>query len=423
MLSFARARSLSSRDRIFTNLYGDGPADLASSRSRGDWARTAPLLARGAPLLRAEVAASGLRGRGGGGALTGAKWAAIPPPGARPHFLVVNGDESEPGTCKDRQLLAHEPHKVVEGALLAAAAIHAHRAYVYIRGEYRYEAARLQRAIDEAYAAGLIGAANAFGYAFDLSIHRGAGAYVCGEQTALLNSIEGLPGRPRFRPPMPALRGLFGCPTLVNNVETIASVPAICGRGGKWFAGIGVDASRGTKLFGVSGKVEQPCVVEEAMGIPMRELIEKYAGGVSGGWENVMAVIPGGSSCPILSPAEANEAVMSYECLAAYGSALGTGGIIVLDKSVDLAKVFARLAAFYRHESCGQCGPCREGTAKLAAIMERIARRRAEAGDLKELERTADATGNCICGLAGAAADPIKGLLKHFRYTLAAQCA
>jgi NADH:ubiquinone oxidoreductase subunit F (NADH-binding) len=199
-------------------------------------------------------------------------------------------------------------------------------------------------------------------------------------------------------------------------------VSTICKRSGKWFSGIGVEGSRGPKLFAVSGKVARPCVVEEAMGVPLRELIEKYAGGVNGGWENLMAVIPGGSSCPILSPEEASEAIMSYDCLAGYGSALGTGCVIVLDKSVNLTSVFARLAAFYKHESCGQCGPCREGTAKLAVIMERIAQRRAEVGDLKELEETADATRNCICGLAGAAADPIKGLLKHFRSTVAAQC-
>jgi NADH:ubiquinone oxidoreductase subunit F (NADH-binding) len=219
------------------------------------------------------------------------------------------------------------------------------------------------------------------------------------------------------------VKGLFGCPTVINNVETISSVPSILARGGKWFAGIGVKGSKGTKLFGISGRVNHPCVVDEAMGISLRQLIEKHCGGVIGGWDNLLAIIPGGLSCPILSPVEANDAILSYDCLAEYGSALGTGAVIVLDKSVDLLKAFARLSAFYKHESCGQCGPCREGTAKLAAITAKIADGKGEAGDLKELEEAAEATTNCICALAGASSDPIRGLLKQFRYTVGAKCA
>lgn len=352
---------------------------------------------------------------------TGLKWSFVPKGGDAPHYLVINGDEGEPGTCKDRQILTNEPHKLVEGALLASIAVGAHQSYVYIRGEFRHEMARLQHAIDEAYAAGLIGARNKFNYPFDIYIHSGAGAYVCGEETSLLNSIEGLPGRPRFKPPYPAVKGLFGCPTVINNIETISSVPSILARGGKWFGGLGVKNSRGTKLFGISGCVNQPCVVEEAMGVSLKELIERHAGGVIGGWDNLLAIIPGGLSCPILNPDQAKDAIMSYDDLASLGSALGTGAVIVLNKDVDLFKAFARLSAFYKHESCGQCGPCREGTAKLATIMARIADGKAKPDDLEELEQTAIVTTNCVCALAGAASDPIKGLLKQFRYTVKAK--
>jgi NADH:ubiquinone oxidoreductase subunit F (NADH-binding) len=407
---------------MFTNLYGDRPPTLSASKARGDWSQTASFIAKGGPWIQGEVKTSEIRGRGGAGFPTGTKWSFVPKPGPKPHYLVINADEGEPGTCKDRQILANEPHKLIEGALLASLAVHAHQAYIYIRGEFTYEAARLQAAIDEAYSAGLIGKKNAFGWPFDFAIHRGAGAYVCGEETSLLNSIEGLPGRPRFKPPYPAAKGLFGCPTVINNVETIASVSTILARGGKWFSGLGVKGSKGTKLYGISGRVNHPCVVEDTMGISLRELIDKHCGGVIGGWDNLLAIIPGGLSCPILSPTEANDAIMSYDCLAEYGSALGTGAVIVLDKSVDLLKAFARLSAFYKHESCGQCGPCREGTAKLAKITAKIADGKGEAGDLKELEETAAATTNCICALAGAASDPIRGLLKQFRYTVAAKC-
>lgn len=400
---------------IFTNLYGDSDFGLSSAMSRGDWQGTSAILAKGRDWIVNEVKLSEIRGRGGAGFSTGTKWSFVPKNEDQPHYLVINADEGEPGTCKDRLIFISEPQKLIEGALLSAYAIRAHRAYIYIRGEFRYEAQRLQQAIDEAYAAGLIGKNNKHGYDFDISIHRGAGAYVCGEETALMNSIQGLPGRPRFKPPFPALKGLYDCPTCVNNVETISSIPAILKRGGKWFAGIGVKGSKGRKLFAISGCVNHPCVFEDDMGVPLRELIEKRAGGVRGGWDNLLGVIPGGLSCPILSKKQCESAIMSYDDLAAKGSALGTGAIIVLSKDVDLASAFARVSHFYRHESCGQCGPCREGTAKLAQIMERIARREGTKEDLTELEETANGTTNCICALAGAASDPIKGLLRHFR--------
>ncbi|KAH0789778.1 NADH-quinone oxidoreductase subunit NuoF [Histomonas meleagridis] len=406
---------LTKENLIYKNLYGDEGADLESAKKRGDWNETDKFIQNGHDWIQSEIKSSEIRGRGGAGFSTGVKWSFVPQNENQPHYLIINADEGEPGTCKDRNILTYEPHKIVEGALLSAFAIRAHRSYVYIRGEFRYEAQCLQKAINEAYAAKLIGKNNKFGWDFDISIHRGAGAYVCGEETALLNSIEGLPGRPRFKPPYPALKGLFGCPTCVNNVETISSVPTILRRGGKWFSQIGVKGSKGTKIYCVSGCVNNPCVFEEAMGVPLRDLIEIHAGGVRGGWDNLLGVIPGGLSCPILSPKQVDEAVMSYDDLMAKGSALGTGAIIVLDKDVDLAGAYSRIASFYHHESCGQCGPCREGTGKMAEILERIANGNGRKEDLYDLEHTALATNNCICALAGASSDPIKGLLRHFR--------
>ncbi|KAH0788436.1 NADH-quinone oxidoreductase subunit NuoF [Histomonas meleagridis] len=368
-----RTKFLTKENIIYKNLYGDEGADLESAKKRGDWSDTDKFIQNGHDWIQAEVKTSEIRGRGGAGFSTGVKWSFVPQNENQPHYLIVNADEGEPGTCKDRNILTYEPHKIVEGALLSAYAIRAHRSYVYIRGEFRHEAKCLQKAIDEAYAAKLVGKNNKFGWDFDISIHRGAGAYVCGEETALLNSIEGLPGRPRFKPPYPAIKGLYKCPTVVNNVETISSIPTILRRGGKWFSQIGVKGSKGTKIYCVSGCVNNPCIFEEAMGVPLRDLIEIHAGGVRGGWDNLLGVIPGGLSCPILSPKQVEDAIMSYDDLIAKGSALGTGAIIVLDKDVDLAGAFARVSSFYRHESCGQCGPCREGTAKMAEIMERIA--------------------------------------------------
>lgn len=415
--SFAKQSSkfLDRKDCIFQNLYGDTGRDLKSAMARGDWSGTEKFFENGRDWILNQVKKSEIRGRGGAGFATGTKWSFVPKTVDPPHYLVINGDEGEPGTCKDRQILTNEPHKLVEGALLAGYTIQAHTCYVYIRGEFRHEIACLQSAIDEAYANGLIGKNNKYGFPFDMVIHQGAGAYVCGEETALLNSIQGVPGRPRFKPPYPAVHGLFNNPTVINNVETIASVSTICRRGGNWFSSIGVPGSRGPKIFSVSGCVNNPCVVEDAMGISLRELIEKHAGGVIGGWDNLQAVIPGGLSCPILDKKEASEAIMSYDDLASYGSALGTGAVIVINKNIDIIKAFARLAAFYHHESCGQCGPCRQGTAKLAEILDRIAKGYGTKSDLCLLEETATATNNCICALAGAASDPIKGLLKHFR--------
>ena len=293
---------LADKDRIFTNIYGWQDAGLTGAKARGDWDGTAAILKRGHDDIIEEVKSSGLRGRGGAGFPTGLKWSFMPKEvGARPHYLVVNADESEPGTCKDRDIIRHEPHKLLEGCVIAGFAMRAHAAYIYIRGEFVNEARKLQSAIEEAYEAGLLGKnAAGSGWDFDIYLHRGAGAYICGEETALLESLEGRKGQPRLKPPFPAGVGLYGCPTTINNVESIAVVPTIMRRGGAWFAGLGKENNTGTKLFCISGHVNNPCNVEEEMGIPLKELIEKHAGGVRGGWDNLLAIIPGGSSTPMM---------------------------------------------------------------------------------------------------------------------------
>ena len=284
---------LADKDRIFTNLYGWDDSNLAGAKRRGDWDNTAAILALGHDAIVEEMKVSGLRGRGGAGFPTGLKWSFMPKEvGARPHYLVVNADESEPGTCKDRDIIRHEPHKLLEGCVVAGFAMRAHVAYIYIRGEFYNEYKVLQAAIDDAYAAGLLGAnAAGSGWSFDIYLHRGAGAYICGEETALLESLEGKKGQPRLKPPFPAGVGLYGCPTTVNNVESIAVAPTILRRGGAWFAGLGKENNTGTKLFCISGHVNKPCNVKEEMGVPLKELIEKHAGGVRGGWENLLAII------------------------------------------------------------------------------------------------------------------------------------
>ncbi|OHT08353.1 NADH-quinone oxidoreductase subunit F [Tritrichomonas foetus] len=410
------AKPLDPKDLIYTNLYGQFGVDLESSRKRGDWVDTEKLLAKGRDWIIDQVKKSEIRGRGGAGFATGTKMSYLPKKvGKKPHYLVINGDEGEPGTCKDRQVLLNEPHKIIEGALLTSYAIQAHTCYAYIRGEFRYEIQRLQKAIDEAYKEKLIGKNNKFGWDFDVHIFSGAGAYVCGEETALLNSISGLPGHPRYKPPYPSKAGLFNAPTLVNNVETISSIPAICRRGGEWYSSIGVPGSKGTKIYCISGNVNNPCVVEEAMGVPIKYLIEKYGGGVIGGWDNLLGVFPGGMSCKMLTAEEASEAIMSFDDLEEYDSAFGTGALIVLDKSVDLLGTFARVAKFYEKESCGQCEPCRSGTARIADIIERLSNGTGKKKDIKLLEQAAKKNNPCCCGLAPAGADPIKGLLRHYR--------
>ncbi len=409
---------LADKDRIFTNLYGWGDSNLAGAKTRGDWDNTAAILALGHDAIIEEMKASGLRGRGGAGFPTGLKWSFMPKEvGARPHYLVVNADESEPGTCKDRDIIRHEPHKLLEGCVVAGFAMRAHAAYIYIRGEFYNEYKVLQAAIDDAYAAGLLGAnAASSGWSFDIYLHRGAGAYICGEETALLESLEGKKGQPRLKPPFPAGVGLYGCPTTVNNVESIAVAPTILRRGGAWFAGLGKENNTGTKLFCISGHVNKPCNVEEEMGIPLRELIEVHAGGVRGGWDNLLAIIPGGSSTPLMPKDVCETMTMDFDALRAAGTGLGTAGIIVMDKSTDIVRAIARLSYFYKHESCGQCTPCREGTGWMWRMMDRLVRGEAEIHEIETLEQvTRQVEGHTICALGDAAAWPIQGLIKHFR--------
>jgi NADH-quinone oxidoreductase subunit F len=347
------------------------------------------------------------------------KWSFMPknPTPERPSFLVINADESEPGSCKDREIIRHDPHKLIEGALVAGFAMRARAAYIYIRGEYIREAETLFAAVKEAYDAGLLGKnACKSGYDFDVFVHRGAGAYICGEETAMLESLEGKKGQPRLKPPFPAGAGLYGCPTTVNNVESIAVVPTILRRGPEWFSSFGNENNRGTKLFQISGHVNKPCVVEEAMSIPFRELIEKHCGGIRGGWDNLLAVIPGGSSVPLVPAAQIMDCAMDFDGLKAVGSGLGTAAVIVMDKSTDIVRAISRLSYFYKHESCGQCTPCREGTGWMWRVMERMRTGDADISEIDTLQQvTKQVEGHTICALGDAAAWPIQGLIKHFR--------
>ncbi|HEX6072741.1 MAG TPA: NADH-quinone oxidoreductase subunit NuoF [Sphingomicrobium sp.] len=415
---------LSDKDRIFTNLYGFQEPWLKAAEQRGDWDNTKGLMALGQDAIVEQVKASGLRGRGGAGFPTGMKWSFMPkePKPGKPSFLVVNADESEPGSCKDREIIRHDPHKLIEGSLIAGFAMRARAGYIYIRGEFIQETRVLERAVAEAYEAGLLGKnACGSGYDFDLFVHRGAGAYICGEETAMLESLEGKKGFPRLKPPFPAGAGLYGCPTTVNNVESIAVVPTILRRGAEWFAGIGNPKNEGTKLFQLSGHVNTPCTVEESMGISFRELISRHGGGIRGAknaddFSNLLAVIPGGSSVPLVPAAEIIDAPMDFDGLKALGSGLGTAAVIVMDTSTDIVRAISRISYFYKHESCGQCTPCREGTGWMWRVMEKLREGDAEVADIDQLlDVTKQVEGHTICALGDAAAWPIQGLIRHFR--------
>ncbi|WAJ31086.1 NADH-quinone oxidoreductase subunit NuoF [Antarcticirhabdus aurantiaca] len=408
---------LQDKDRIFTNIYGLRDKSLKGAMKRGHFDGTADIIGKGRDWIINEMKTSGLRGRGGAGFPTGLKWSFMPKEvGERPHYLVVNADESEPGTCKDREIMRNDPFTLIEGCVIAGFAMGAHTAYIYVRGEYIRERHALQRAIDECYEAGLLGRDNKCGWDFDVIVHHGAGAYICGEETALLESLEGKKGQPRLKPPFPANMGLYGCPTTVNNVESIAVAPTILRRGGAWFAGIGRPNNTGTKLFSISGHVNQPCTVEEAMGIPFRELIDKHCGGVRGGYENLLAVIPGGSSCPLVPGEQILDAPMDFDGMREVKSSFGTAAVIVMDKSTDIVRAIARLAYFYKHESCGQCTPCREGTGWMWRVMERMTVGNAQKREIDMLlDVTKQVEGHTICALGDAAAWPIQGLVRHFR--------
>ena len=410
---------LADKDRIFKNVYGFQDWGLEGARSRGAWDATKALIDKGHDWIIDEIKASGLRGRGGAGFPTGLKWSFMPKNDPRPSYLVINADESEPGSCKDREICRHDPHLLIEGALLASFAMRAHTSYIYFRGEYIRERERFQAAVDQAYEANLIGKNNVHGWDFDLFVHHGAGAYICGEETALLESLEGKKGQPRLKPPFPAGCGLYGAPTTVNNVESIAVVPDILRRGATWFASLGKPNNTGTKLFQISGHVEQPCVVEDEMGIPLRELLDKHAGGVRGGWDNLKAIIPGGSSVPCIPGDDCDELTMDFDTLSKHKSGLGTAAIIVMDKSTDIIKAISRISYFYKHESCGQCTPCREGTGWMWRVMERLVKGEADKREIDMLwDVTKQVEGHTICALGDAAAWPIQGLIRHYRHEI-----
>lgn len=363
-----------------------------------------------------EVKKSGLRGRGGAGFPTGLKWSFLAKGTGKPHYLCINADESEPGTFKDRQIMEWDPHLLLEGVIIASYALGAHQAFIYVRGEFHLPEVHMSQAVAEAYAHGVLGD-HVMGtdYKLDVVVHRGAGAYICGEETALLESLEGKRGYPRLKPPFPAVSGLFGCPTIINNVETVANVPWIIQNGGAEYAKLGTEKSPGTRLYGVSGHVNRPGVYEEELGIPLMELINDRAGGVKGG-RKIKAIIPGGSSTPILTPEECENLTMDYEAVAAAGSMLGSAGVIVMDETTDLVKALVNLLHFYSHESCGQCSPCREGTGWLYKTLKNVLLHQGEANEILKIEDIASNMENrTVCPLAAAATMPTRSYLKKFR--------
>ena len=363
-----------------------------------------------------EVKASGLRGRGGAGFPTGMKWGFVPKDNPKPKYLVCNADESEPGTFKDRLLIEKDPHAIIEGTLIAAYAIRSHTAFIYIRGELAFGASILEQAVEEAIAAGYIGK-NIFGSGFDLDVivHRGAGAYICGEETALHSSLEGSRGWPKLKPPFPATHGLFGCPTVVNNVETLAALPWILDHGAAAYASMGTEKSKGTKLYSVSGHINKPGVYELVMGYPLKKFLEEDCGGVPNG-RKLKGVIPGGGSMPVLRPEEIEKVNLDYESVQAAGSLLGSGGVIVMDDSTCMVRAAWNLAHFFAHESCGQCSPCREGCHWMEKIFRGIEQGEGEKGDLDLiLNVSGNIMGNTICPFGDAAAMPAAAFIKKYR--------
>ena len=410
---------LQTADKVFQNLDGRGDWSLKGYQNRGGYEGLKELLKTNPADHIEKLKQSALRGRGGAGFPTGMKWSFMPKPeqSGKPHYLVCNGDEGEPGTCKDRDILRFDPHTLIEGMIIGCYCIGAKVGYIYVRGEYYDESSRLNQAIKEAYAAGLLGK-NILktGVDVDLYVHLGAGAYICGEETALLESLEGKKGQPRLKPPFPAGFGLYGCPTTINNVETIAQVPPILKNPLEWWTRWGRPNNHGTKIFSISGSVNNPCNIEAPMSIPLRELIEEYAGGVIGGWSNLQAVIPGGSSTPMLNPEQADRAIMDFDGLKTEGTGLGTAAVVVMDKSVDLLRVMTRISAFYKHESCGQCTPCREGVGWVYRLMHRLAEGHGTQEELDQLYAiTKKIEGRTICAFADGAMWPVQGTLKHFR--------
>lgn len=412
-------------DRIFPNVKDRAPVSYQFAKNKGDFNEIDKFLTNGSDWIIKEIKDSGLRGRGGAGFSTGLKWSFVPKPEVsnKQHYLVVNADESEPGTCKDREIITHEPYKIISGIICASKAIGAKIAYIYIRGEFWKEWQILESAVAECYKNNILGVNSSLEWKVDVFVHRGAGAYICGEESALLESIEGKKGMPRLKPPFPAVIGLYGCPTVINNVETIASVSTILQRGAVWYNSIGKENNRGTKLYCISGQVNNPCVIEEEMSVPLKYLIQEYAKDVIGGWDNLLAVIPGGSSCTLLPASACETAIMDYDSLRSIGSSLGTAGIIVINKQTDIIDAICRISYFYKHESCGQCTPCREGTGWIYRLLKKIRDGKAKKSEVDQLfNLTKQIEGHTICALGDAAAWPIQGLIKHFKNEMLERC-
>ncbi|HEX4955631.1 MAG TPA: NADH-quinone oxidoreductase subunit NuoF [Thermoanaerobaculia bacterium] len=390
-------------------------------RDRGGYQALAKALAMEPAAVIEEVKASGLRGRGGAGFPTGMKWSFIPKDSPKPKYLVVNADESEPGTFKDRLLMEKDPHQLIEGCIISSWAVAAHTTYIYIRGEYVYAADVLERAIADAYQNGILGErVMGSGFRHDIYVHRGAGAYICGEETGLLESLEGKRGQPRVKPPFPAVVGAFGCPTVINNVETITCVPHIIERGAAWFAGIGTDArNTGPKLYAVSGHVERPGTYELPIGVTFQELLDACGGMWQG--RGLKAYVPGGASAAVLT-AEDRHLALDFDTMAKAGSMLGSAAVMVLDETTDMVRVAYRFAKFFAHESCGQCTPCREGTNWLELILHRILDGHGQPRDIDLIDSVAKQIGgNSLCALGDAAVGPARSIVQKFRHEFLAK--
>ncbi|NOT34743.1 MAG: NADH-quinone oxidoreductase subunit NuoF [Candidatus Eisenbacteria bacterium] len=401
---------------MFANIDTPGLHRLETYRGQGGYAALAEVVGKKPADECIEIVkASGLRGRGGAGFPTGLKWSFVPKNSPKPKYIVCNADESEPGTFKDRELMEKNPHLLIEGMILTGYAIGSNVGYIYLRGEFEYIQRILDAAIAEARGAGLLGASVAgSGYAFELHTHLGAGAYICGEETALLSSLEGYRGQPRLKPPFPAVEGLYACPTVVNNTETLMNVPHILKHGGQWYRQWGTEKSAGTKIFSVSGPVKKPGNYEVPLGLSMKSLINDLCGGMRDGLE-LKAIIPGGSSVPLL-PASDLDTPLDYEAMNAKGTFLGSGGVIVIDQGTCLVDALWNIIRFYEHESCGKCTPCREGTYWMAEVLERMEHGGARDTDIDLLADVADnILGKSFCALGDAAAMPVQGALKHFR--------
>ncbi|MBM9606150.1 NADH-quinone oxidoreductase subunit NuoF [Desulfopila inferna] len=395
----------------------EGAHTLEVAKEHGAYATLDKLFAMAPDEVTEEVKRSGLRGRGGAGFPAGVKWSFLPKDTGKPVYLTVNSDESEPATFKDRYILVRDPHMLIEGIIICCYAIGCHDAYIYIRGEYTSQVKILQQALDEAYAAGYLGdSVDGHDFKLDVTVHRGAGAYICGEETALLESIEGKKGQPRSKPPFPAVVGLYDSPTIINNVQSIASLPFILEKGADAYKEYGTEKSSGTHLFGISGHVEKPGMYELPLGLPLLEVIEKMAGGVWKG-RKIKGVIPGGSSTPVLTAEEAKTVTLDYESMAEHGTMFGSGGIVVLDETVDIVALVKNLIDFYHHESCAQCTPCREGLGWMLKIVKKILDGHGSTDDIELLLELCDNIEmKTVCVLSAACTMPVRSYLKKFRH-------